>query len=280
MVFNIKNLVCKYPEGPVVLRVPDLAIVRGEMVFIIGASGIGKSTFLEALGLMNRTIYPDTGADRPLQLTFLLESGATIELADIWSRPKDELADLRSQYFSFIFQQTNLFPHFTVGENMMMSDLIAGANQTDAKAKVRKVMQELDLDESLFDKRVVEVSGGQRQRLAFVRAFTAPFEVLLADEPTGNLDPVTSRKLMYILSDYLKRHFKTGLLVSHDIRLALEFADRIIPIVSARVGDAREGLIYSDEIIARQGDHWIFESTQAVVPDPAQLLWDHISKQV
>lgn len=280
MVFDIKNLACRYQTGPVVLRVPALKIEKGEIIFIVGASGIGKSTFLEALGLMNRTIYADPQSSGKPEVLFYPDSGDVVTLTDIWDRPKDELADLRSRYFSFIFQQTNLFPHFSVGENMMMSYLIDGAKRTDAEMKVREVMRELNLDDNLFDKRVVEVSGGQRQRLAFVRAFTAPFDVLLADEPTGNLDPVTSRKLMEILNANLKKTQKTGILVSHDIRLALEFADRIIPIVRSGETEFKQGIIDPNEIIIRDNQNWVFQHNKKVVQDPVALLWDHISKQV
>jgi ABC-type lipoprotein export system ATPase subunit len=282
MIFKIKNLACKYADGPVVLRVPELDIQRGELIFIVGASGIGKSTFLEALGLMNHTIFTDPDALSDMEVTFYPQSGEPIPMSQIWQKPKDELADIRSQYFSFIFQQTNLFPHFSVGENMMMSHLITGAKQKDAEEKVREVMKELDLGHDLFHKRVVEVSGGQRQRLAFVRAFTAPFEVLFADEPTGNLDPVTSRKLMTILQEHMKnpKHPKTGVLVSHDIRLAIDFADRIIPIVNYRGSKAKHGLIDLDEVLVREGKDWVYQKSKKIVSDPVQVLWDHISKQV
>jgi ABC-type lipoprotein export system ATPase subunit len=280
MVFSIKNLACKYPTGPVVLQVPELDIARGELIFIVGASGIGKSTFLEALGLMNRTIATNPGGDGDANITFYPQNSSPIALQQIWDRPKDELADLRSQYFSFIFQQTNLFPHFSVGENMMMSYLISGASKNEAEKKVREVMRELNLDDALFHKRVVEVSGGQRQRLAFVRAFTAPFDVLLADEPTGNLDPVTSRKLLTILKTHLKDNNKTGILVSHDIRLALEFADRIIPIVRAENTEIQHGLIDLNEILVPANQHWMYQKNQTIISDPVQLLWDHISRQI
>lgn len=282
MIFNIKHLACRYSEGPVVLKVPELSIQRGELIFIVGASGIGKSTFLEALGLMNKTITQAQG--QTLELTFFPQQGAPIDMTRIWEQTNDNLANLRSQYFSFIFQQTNLFPHFTVGENMMLSDMIAGASKKEAETTVRNIMKELDLGNELFEKRVVEVSGGQRQRLAFVRAFTAPFEVLFADEPTGNLDPVTSRKLMSILKNHLKNPEarKTGILVSHDIRLALEFADRIIPIVMDKAGGQNEktGLIDLSEILIRNGENWIKEQSRQIIHHPDQLLWEHISNQV
>jgi ABC-type lipoprotein export system ATPase subunit len=279
MVFNINNLRCRYHNGPIVLEVPSLQLNRGELVFIIGASGIGKSTFLEALGLMNQTISSLDVMDSSVD--FFTSKGAVVPLTTAWELPNRQLSEIRRTYFSFIFQQTNLFPHFTVGENMMMADLLAGTALQEAEAKARDFMDELDLEQSLFSKSVMEVSGGQRQRLAFVRAFASPFEVLFADEPTGNLDPVTSRKLMHILKDHLRDidFPKTGILVSHDIRLALEFADKIIPISPFRAPGRFYGVVDASNILIKSGSEWRFEAGKELVEDPHAFLWNQLSKQ-
>ena len=279
MVFQIKNLCCRYSDGPVVLEVPSLQLQRGELVFVIGSSGIGKSTFLEALGLMNQTISNSTSAH--CTLDFFTSEGEVVPLTTAWELPNNQLSEIRRKYFSFIFQQTNLFPHFTVGENMIMGDLLAGTPLQKAEAKARAIMEELDLEQSLFNKSVVEVSGGQRQRLAFVRAFSSPFEVLFADEPTGNLDPVVSRKLMRILKDHLGNvnWLKTGILVSHDIQLALEFADKIIPISPVQASNRIHGVIDSEAIIVKSGKEWRKEASHKILEEPYSYLWNQLSKQ-
>lgn len=271
MIFKIRHLTCRYPGGPPVLKVPKLDIPGGEMIFLIGASGIGKSTFLEALGLMNQTIFNDDSSANELDVQFMPVSGTPVQLAGIWQKSdSDTLSELRNKYFSFIFQQTNLFPHFSVGENMMLSKLLSGSTISEAREEVIRVMKRLDLDTALFDRRIVEISGGQRQRLAFVRAFTASFDVLFADEPTGNLDPVTSRKLLQILHDYLKETGKTGILVSHDINLALEFADQIIPIIKKESDNHIYGIIDETAILRKVNGQWPGK-------DPGQQLWSYIS---
>ncbi len=251
-IFEIKNLQCEYIPGTPALQIDRLEIPRSKLIFVIGKSGMGKSTFIETLGLMNKTIanLPDTS------VIFSPTEEKRLEMKDSWGLTNDKLSEFRSSYFSFIFQNTNLMPNFSSGENMMVSLLIEGRPYAEAKDEVLKVMERLSLDRNLFDKRVTEISGGQRQRLAFVRAITANFTVLFGDEPTGNLDRNTSLELMSIFKELIIQKGKTGIIVSHDLTLADKFADIIIPITNRELstGD-RCGSVEPRNVIFRKDDN-------------------------
>jgi len=254
-VFNIQNLTCEYIPDTPVLRISELEIPRGKLIFLIGRSGIGKSTFIETLGLMNRTIAPKDG----VAIRFMPEvEGEEIQLQTGWSLPNQQLSDLRMKYFSFIFQNTNLMPNFTAGENMMMSLLIQGIPAEKAKKAVLRVMSRLSLEPAVFDKKITALSGGQRQRLAFVRAVTTDFTVLFGDEPTGNLDENTAHELMAILKDLIQEEGKTCIIVSHDLKLAARFADLVIPITVKTNDDGTSvGEIKSSNIVRNTNGTWV-----------------------
>ncbi|MBK8722711.1 MAG: ABC transporter ATP-binding protein [Saprospiraceae bacterium] len=250
--FQINNLNCKYNNGPTVLYINNLTIPKGELVFVLGASGIGKSTFIETLGLMNDTIYK---SDDSAILLFPKDNLEGIELKNSWQKDDLEVSNFRNKYFSFIFQSTNLMPNFTAGENMCISQLIQGISLKEAKKQVLEVMKDLMLEEAIFDKKIMELSGGQRQRLAFVRAVTSDYEVLFGDEPTGNLDKYTAKKLMEIFRVNLKKYNRSGIIVSHDIELALNYADRIILLSSNE--KEKYGEILPQNILVKQDEKWV-----------------------
>ena len=152
-----------------------------------------------------------------------------IDVSDLWEKGNEQLSTFRLKYFSFIFQNTNLLPNFTAGENMIMPLLMRGGNSAaELEEEVLALMEKIDLPAEAYHRPVTQLSGGQRQRLAFVRAFLSPFEILFGDEPTGNLDRLTANKLMSTLKEYLNGHNKTGIIVSHDIQLAADHADNIL----------------------------------------------------
>lgn len=242
MVYQINNAGCGY-KGKRVLEIGELTIDSGALTFIIGASGVGKSTLLETLGLMNNTLIANNNSE----YIFKSKSNEEHNLKNIWEESNAFISRVRDNYFSFIFQQTNLMGHFSVEENMIISQLINGVDYEKAKEIVLNTMNKIHLDQDILDRNISELSGGQRQRLAFVRAFTANFEVLLGDEPTGNLDPATARSLMSLLKEHLSQERKSGIVVSHDIHLAIEFADKIIPIEKRKMGiDDKEIYGYID----------------------------------
>ncbi len=275
-VFQISDLTCEYIVQKPVLQIKTLFIPRGKLIFVVGASGIGKSTFIETLGFMNRTIANSPGLSLKYSAT---DQSPTRELKDFWNLSNDELAKFRRENFSFIFQNTNLMPNFTAGENMMFSLLLQGKSITKSKERVLEVMRLLSLDEGIFDKKITALSGGQRQRLAFVRAITSEFNVLFGDEPTGNLDEKTADDLMVVLKHILETENKTGIIVSHDLDLALQFADVIIPITQRETNaHAVTGEIHEKNIISRRGKNWLVGD--GVCSDPKGYINNFLKRQV
>ncbi|MCB0522212.1 MAG: ABC transporter ATP-binding protein [Lewinellaceae bacterium] len=267
-IFEIRNLRCEYVPGVPVLQLRKLDIPAGKLIFIIGKSGIGKSTLIETLGLMNRTIarHPDTS------IKFQPANGGEYELKDSWDLPNERLSEFRKNHFSFVFQNTNLMPNFTSGENMAISLLIKGKPFQEAKKEVLSVMDRLSLGRDIFDKKITEISGGQRQRLAFVRAVTADFSVLFGDEPTGNLDKNTAEELMGLLKELIRDKGKTGIVVSHDLNQAEKFADMIVPItVEWNEEGMPAGDIVPENIIHKNGQGWA-KPTGEPMKNPIQFL--------
>lgn len=225
ILFNIQSLICAYTPNKPVLKIPSLQIFRGELLFLLGPSGVGKSTFIESLGLMNETIMPHSDT----QVTFTPSDGKQIRIDQISNLSEAETAQARNTYFSFIFQENNLMPNFSAGQNMCVGKMMPQLNFSteQAKKEVLALMPKVKLDDpDFFDRDITELSGGQQQRVAFIRAIYSQFEVIFGDEPTGNLDWRTANELMNVLKEELIES-KTGIIVSHDIRLALGHADRI-----------------------------------------------------
>lgn len=256
LAFKVSDLLCSYNKRDVVIRVDSLSIFTNSIVFVVGPSGIGKSTLLETLGLMNNTI--DNPNEASIQ--FYANDEKTYELANSWSKSDDELAAVRAKYFSFIFQETNLMPGLTSGQNLSMKMLIQGKTMHEAKRQATHFMSQLDLHEDVFDRMTHELSGGQRQRLAFLRAFLGEFQVLFCDEPTGNLDKVTAERLMQILQTSIKSNQRSSaIIVSHDLSLAKKYADMIVPIIpesNALDPDKKSGRISMEYVCTRTDNNW------------------------
>jgi len=230
--FSIKNLKCSYNKKNIVLNVDNLDLYAGELIFLIGESGSGKSTFLETVGLMNNTLYSGEITFFPDKKDSIYEE---VQFHKLWLNNKqNEISEIRKDHFSFIFQYTNLMENFTAYENVCMSRMIQdgeGLNETQTLA--RKKMREVKLPETEVSQKTLaaNLSGGQRQRIAFVRALISDFLVLFCDEPTGNLDEENAKELMSVLkSNIEEKQNSSAIIVSHDIDLALKYADRIIVI--------------------------------------------------
>ena len=248
--FEIADLRCSYDndyrEGvsKVVLEIKDLVLPKGRKVFIVGESGIGKSTILEVLGLMNNTIVPD----QKTRFLFYDNDGKAVDLMDLWNRnDDDELSQFRLKHFNFIFQSTNLMRNFTAYENIALTRMLQGYSQQETFEKASKTLADLGLGQITEDRMAHELSGGQQQRLAFARAILPDFTVLFGDEPTGNLDSDNAVKAMELLSGKLNElEGSSAVIVSHDMHLSVTFADIIIKIRKEErvMEDVKDEVVY------------------------------------
>jgi lipoprotein-releasing system ATP-binding protein len=186
-----------------VLKGIDLTIEPGEMVAIVGPSGSGKSTLLHLLGALDR---PDVG---------MVEIGGQ-SLARLKGA---QLAGFRNRTIGFVFQFHQLLPDFTALENVMLPGRIAGMEPRQVLENARRLLEEVGLSERL-DHFPNQLSGGERQRVALCRALALEPPLLLADEPTGNLDPVSGETVFNLLLDMQARHRTTGVLVTHNPEIA------------------------------------------------------------
>ena len=230
MSYIIKDLKCSYPSSPLpVLNIEELSIEPNEVVFFVGPSGVGKSTLLETLALMNNTIC-DSNIENTKFDYIYSERKEKIDFMTIWDEPETILSRIRNDFYSFIFQQNNLFSSLTGFQNAIASSIIQGTHSNIAKSNAKSVFNEIliDLNISSGDFEITKMSGGQRQRLAFIRAIITKYSILFADEPTGNLDWLNARILMDFLLKELRSNKSSAIIVSHDIDLAIEYADKII----------------------------------------------------
>jgi lipoprotein-releasing system ATP-binding protein len=231
--FEIEHLRCSYDkhyregQSRVVLEIEQLTIPRGKKIFIVGESGIGKSTILETLGMMNNTIVPDAQT----QFVFFDNEGEKTDLKGMWGKRDKMLSDFRLKNYSFIFQSTNLMKNFTAFENIAFTRMLQGFSRFSSFQRTKKVLEDLGLEHVDEQRMAQELSGGQQQRLAFARAILPDFTVLFGDEPTGNLDAENAIRVMEILNQKLNEHEgASAIIVSHDMHLAVSFADVIIKI--------------------------------------------------
>ena len=248
IIFELQNTLCSYDGRRIVLNIKELTIPIGNIIFFVGPSGIGKSTILETLGMMNNTLHSSD------KFTY-----NTLDMRQMW-RNQRELTKLRNNDFSFIFQQNNLMPNFSAHENAMTAALFQGMKISEAAKKLREVFNRLGLPDD--DRPISEFSGGQQQRIAFVRAILPKFSVLFGDEPTGNLDCNTAETLMQFISDEVHQNQTTAIIVSHDMHLATKYADRIIQIRKVESKEQEYGLIDSQSVFVKEEGYWRHQSEQ------------------
>lgn len=191
-----------------ILRGIDLVINAGEMLAIIGASGSGKSTFLHIMGLL----------DRPSQGQILLDGQDTTQLNE------SQRSRLRNEKLGFVYQFHHLLPEFSALDNVAMPLIMRRASYEHARVKAEVVLRQVGLAERIFH-RPGELSGGERQRVALARALVADPVLVLADEPTGNLDSETAESMFALLKEVNKVRNTAFVIVTHDPKLAA-LADR------------------------------------------------------
>ena len=193
-----------------VLRGLDVEIAAGELVALTGPSGAGKSTFLHLLGTL----------DVPTRGRILFEG------RDVFDQDEDERARFRSESIGFVFQSHHLLPEFTALENAMMPALVRRMPREQARRRAAEVLALVGLAERAGH-RPGELSGGEQQRVAIARALCLAPRLLLADEPTGNLDPQTAEGIHQLLLDLNARTGITAVVVTHNERLAGELPRRL-----------------------------------------------------
>jgi lipoprotein-releasing system ATP-binding protein len=217
---TVRGLVKSYeaPAGRLdVLRGLDLAIGRGEMLAIVGASGVGKSTLLHVLG----------GLDS-------LDAGSvTIGDQAIDQMDDDARVAFRNRHVGFVFQFHHLLPEFTALENVQMPLYIAGTPQAEARERALEVLNRVGLSNRV-EHRPGALSGGEQQRVAVARALVCRPSILLADEPTGNLDEATAADLHGLLREMHGEHGLTSVIVTHNAALAAS-CDRSVKLEGGRV---------------------------------------------
>lgn len=213
---TVKGLCKDYRMGAdtvQVLKGIDLEIAQGTTTALVGASGAGKSTLLHILGALDR---PSSGL-------------VAYKEQDLFSRSNRELADFRSHTIGFVFQFHHLLPEFTALENVMMPALIARKERRQAEQAARVLLCEVGLEHRL-QHRPGELSGGEQQRVAIARALVMEPELLLADEPTGNLDARTSEAIYELLVKIQKQTGVSMIVVTHNEGIAarMERAVRLV----------------------------------------------------
>jgi putative ABC transport system ATP-binding protein len=218
-VINLEKIVKNYYIGSIVveaLRAVDIDIKTNEYVAIMGPSGSGKSTLMNLVGAL----------DTPTSGNYILNG------TDVSKMDDDRLAEIRNREIGFIFQTFNLLPRYTALENVMLPLVYAGIGKSDRIEMATKSLTEVGLADRM-DHRPNELSGGQRQRVAVARALVNSPSIILADEPTGNLDSKTSVDIMKLFGE-IHRKGNTIILVTHEEDIA-HYAHRIIRLIDGEI---------------------------------------------
>ena len=216
---QLKNLSREFQVGNQVvhaLDAIDLAILAGEYVSIMGVSGCGKTTLLNILGLL----------DTPSSGDYILSGINTSEMND------DEMANIRSTKIGFIFQSFHLIPRLTAAENVEIPMILAGHSQKMRAEKVAQALARVNLTDR-SDHRPEQLSGGERQRVAIARSIVMEPEVLLADEPTGNLDSTSGSEIVELIEE-LNQGGLTLILVTHDKEIGKR-SNRVIRLLDGKI---------------------------------------------
>jgi lipoprotein-releasing system ATP-binding protein len=225
LLVRARDLSKSFPTGDGVIEVLqglDLDIAKGDRIAIVGQSGVGKSTLLHILGTLD---HPSSGT-----LHFRGEN--------VFDRSRESLADLRGRFLGFVFQFHHLLPEFSAIENVMMPGLIQGIEKAEMRVRGEAMLLDVGLAHRV-DQAVGKLSGGERQRVAVARALVLDPPLVLADEPTGNLDPATGDHVAELLFEMNRTRGTTLVVVTHSKRMADQLG-RVLVLNEGRLheGDA------------------------------------------
>lgn len=230
-VIELKNVYRSFKQGTQnlqVLRGVELEIEKGEIVALVGPSGSGKSTMLQIAGLL----------EKPTKGDIYLDGQNCSKLGDTMRTL------LRRDYLGFVYQYHNLLADFDAVENVMIPQLIAGVKTKEAEERAKWLLKKMGLDKR-FKHRPAEMSGGEQQRVAIARALANAPKLLLADEPTGNLDPKTSETVFAALLAVVKETGLSALIATHNFELA-DRMDRKVKLDGGKLIDMRAEKFVSD----------------------------------
>ena len=213
---HIENIVKRFGSLEVLHGI-EFSVERGEIVSIVGARGAGKSTLLQIIGTL---MAPDEG-------------NVTIDGKAIAGMSDGELSEFRNRHVGFVFQSHHLLEEFSSEENVMMPMLIAGVKRSEAQRRAKELLELVQMSHRLTH-RPSALSGGEQQRVAIARALANNPSVVLADEPTGNLDTATREQIQNLFFDLRERTNQTFIIVTHDEALA-EKSDRKIVMSDGRI---------------------------------------------
>ena len=229
VLIKLENVWKTYQLGEVevnAVRGINLEIAPGGFITIMGSSGSGKSTLLHILGCL----------DIPSQGKVFFEGEDISELS------QNQLAEIRGEKIGFVFQQFNLIANLNALENVMLPMTFQGVNEKERKERAEDLLTSLNLEKRLFHK-PSELSGGEQQRIAIARALANDPDIILADEPTGNLDSTTGKQILEVLVDLHKKEKKTIIVITHDPKIA-SYSKEIINI--------KDGQIISNHLSAKK----------------------------
>jgi putative ABC transport system ATP-binding protein len=218
-IIELKKVKKQYRMGEEVIRALDgidVEIKKGDFIAIVGPSGSGKSTMMNMIGALD----------------LATEGEIYLDNQDIEHMEESELAQIRGRKIGFVFQTFNLIPTLTALENIVLPMLFQGISEEEKNKRVKEILKKVGL-EHRKNHLPSELSGGERQRVAIARALANNPDVILADEPTGNLDSKTGKEIMRIFSD-LNKQGKTIILVTHDLNLT-KYASKVLKLIDGKL---------------------------------------------
>jgi putative ABC transport system ATP-binding protein len=223
---NVSKTYGSTASSTAALKGLTLTVAQGEFLAMVGPSGSGKSTFLNLAAALD---VPDGGRIRVLG-------------RDLLGLSDDERSDLRLSSIGFVFQAFNLLPAFTAMENVSWPLEFSGVGRREVQRRVREMLARVGLDAGKCRRRPAELSGGEQQRVAIARALITEAELLLADEPTGNLDSSTSEAILELLRELNEERRVTVVLVTHSM-LAAGYARRVVALRDGRLAEEGAGTV-------------------------------------